>query len=167
MQQEAKDGGCDVLVSNSRGPVGYKKPPLHSRFKKGRSGNRRGRPRGRQSLAKVVSKIFDTRISVRIDGETVKLSLLEALVYVHRVRALRGDAKSQRAFALIMDALGYFDEKVEDERPHGVLVLHGPYPQSDDEWLFQVHRSDQLKCEREDKVREAERLAKGEFTQMH
>jgi hypothetical protein len=27
-------------------PVGYRKPPVHSRFKKGQSGNPRGRPKG-------------------------------------------------------------------------------------------------------------------------
>jgi Family of unknown function (DUF5681) len=27
------------------GPVGYKRPPVHSRFQKGQSGNPRGRPK--------------------------------------------------------------------------------------------------------------------------
>ncbi len=31
--------------------VGYKKPPLHSRFKKGQSGNPRGRPRGSKNFS--------------------------------------------------------------------------------------------------------------------
>ena len=36
--------------------VGYRKPPMHSRFKKGKSGNPNGRPKGTVNFATVLLK---------------------------------------------------------------------------------------------------------------
>ncbi len=38
------------LSNQTREMVGYKKPPTHSRFKPGQSGNRTGRPKGAFTL---------------------------------------------------------------------------------------------------------------------
>ena len=35
--------------------VGYGKPPLHTRFQKGRSGNPNGRPRGKKNMSTLLS----------------------------------------------------------------------------------------------------------------
>ena len=35
--------------------VGYGKPPLHTRFQKGESGNPKGRPRGKKNMATLLS----------------------------------------------------------------------------------------------------------------
>jgi S-adenosylmethionine/arginine decarboxylase-like enzyme len=44
--------------------VGYGKPPLHTRFKKGQSGNPRGRPRGAKNLSTLVSDALDQTVVV-------------------------------------------------------------------------------------------------------
>ena len=35
--------------------VGYGKPPLHTRFQKGKSGNPKGRPRGKKNMSTLLS----------------------------------------------------------------------------------------------------------------
>lgn len=169
MQQSTNDSdGDEPLIANSQGRGGYKKPPLYGRFKKRRSGNKKGRPLGRQNLAKIAAKVFETRILIKIGDEMVKLPLLEALVRVHMTKALRGDAKSQRAFALLMDELGFFDDKIDEEQQHGVLLFRGLRPQNEEEWLFFVHRSEQLRRERPDETAEAKQLVSGAVsTQIH
>ena len=44
--------------------VGYGKPPLHTRFRKGRSGNPRGRPKRATDLASLLSRALDQAGSV-------------------------------------------------------------------------------------------------------
>ena len=49
--------------------VGNKKPPLHSRFKPGHSGNPSGRPKGRSNFGTVVLKEFHKVIPATINGK--------------------------------------------------------------------------------------------------
>ncbi len=43
--------------------VGYKKPPRHTRFSKGISGNPRGRPKGTQNLVSVINDLLDRPVA--------------------------------------------------------------------------------------------------------
>lgn len=54
--------------------VGNKKPPLHSRFKQGKSGNPSGRPKGRTNFDTTLLKEFYKPISATINGKPVKLT---------------------------------------------------------------------------------------------
>jgi hypothetical protein len=57
--------------------VGYGKPPLHTRFKKGRSGNPRGRPRGARNLATLLLKALEKRVTTVEDGKPRKVAKCE------------------------------------------------------------------------------------------
>jgi hypothetical protein len=54
--------------------VGYKKPPLHTRFKKGQSGNPSGRRRGARNLPTALLEAIDRRVEVEEDGRRRKRS---------------------------------------------------------------------------------------------
>jgi hypothetical protein len=58
-------------------PVGYGKPPVHSRFKPGNRANPAGRPRGAKGLKAVLAKILDRRIVVTEDGKRRKVTMRE------------------------------------------------------------------------------------------
>lgn len=68
----------DVNCSDSRNPsdsyrVGNRHPPLHSRFKKGVSGNRKGRPKHRPPFHETLLTEFRKLASVVLNGRQVKI----------------------------------------------------------------------------------------------
>jgi hypothetical protein len=45
--------------------VGYGKPPPHTQFQKGVSGNPRGRPKGSKNLKTLARKVMNTKVTLR------------------------------------------------------------------------------------------------------
>jgi len=54
--------------------VGYKKPPLHARFKKGQSGNPRGRPKGSKNFSTLLAEALNERVVITEDGRRRRIS---------------------------------------------------------------------------------------------
>jgi hypothetical protein len=74
--------------------VGYRKPPLHSRFRAGQSGNPAGRRQGVRNLKTDVRRTLSTPIKVKEGGRTRNKSTQEGALMVLREKALRGDARA-------------------------------------------------------------------------
>ena len=83
--------------------VGYGKPPKSGQFKKGRSGNPKGRPKGTKNLASVVLK--ESRQPVRINGlgRTRMVTKLEAAVMQIGNKAAQGELRAIREFVHLID----------------------------------------------------------------
>ena len=77
--------------------VGYGKPPVHTRFRKGRSGNPAGRPRGSRDLAALLAAELDKPVAVREGGGAVrKVRKRQALAAGLVNKALQGDLRAAR-----------------------------------------------------------------------
>ena len=84
--------------------VGYGKPPRHTRFQKGRSGNPAGRPRGKKNLATLLSDALDQKIIVVEDGRRKKISKREAIVTQLVNKSASADLKAtQIVLAMLRD----------------------------------------------------------------
>lgn len=75
--------------------AGYGKPPKNGQFKKGKSGNPKGRPKDAKSLKTVVQKELAGKLEIKLHGKPKKVTKLEALVMKLMTDALNGQAKAQ------------------------------------------------------------------------
>jgi hypothetical protein len=77
--------------------VGYGKPPKVKQFKRGRSGNPKGRPKGSRNLATDLAAELDESITVREDGRSRRISKQRALIKSLMAKALQGDVRATAA----------------------------------------------------------------------
>jgi len=77
--------------------VGYSKPPKAKQFKKGRSGNPKGRPKGSLNLATDLTAELSEQITVREDGRSRRVSKQRALIKSLLAKALQGDVRASAA----------------------------------------------------------------------
>jgi len=88
--------------------VGYGKPPWHSRFVKGQSGNPRGRPPGAKNLKTLLSKALNELVVVTENGGQRKISKREAIVTQLVNRSAQADLKAiQILLAMLRDIEGH------------------------------------------------------------
>ena len=96
--------------------VGYKKPPKKSQFKKGQSGNLKGRPKGSRNIATLLEEALFRKVAIRDERGSRKVTFVEALVHKMSVDALKGDP---RAAAKIIELLKYHDARRQDVSDEG------------------------------------------------
>lgn len=112
------------------GEVGYKKPPLHSRWKKGQSGNLKGRRKGKVRLVdmdEVFDEVFAALVAVNENGRPQKMSKLRAFATQVVNKGIKGDGK---AAGLLMSHLARRAARKDGEP----AVDEAPYQQSRQEF---------------------------------
>lgn len=99
-------------MSNDDEPVGYRRPPKHSQFKPGQSGNPHGRKPGTKGAAQVLASILNEKVTVVVKGRRRKITMLEAVTKQLVNKAGGGDAQSSKLlFGLIT---GFGDQLFEN-----------------------------------------------------
>ena len=90
--------------------VGYGKPPHHTRFKKGQSGNPRGRPSGSKNLATVLSEALNELVIVAENGGRRKITKRQAII----TQLVNQSAKADwRATKILLDILQAIESRSE------------------------------------------------------
>ena len=92
--------------------VGYGKPPPHTRFVKGQSGNSRGRPRGAKNIKTLLTKALNELVVVTDNGGRRKVSKREAIITQLVNRSAKADFKA------IQILLGMIRDIESDTDPH-------------------------------------------------
>ena len=86
--------------------VGYGKPPATSRFKKGKFGNPKGRPKGSRNFASDLNVVLNTKVKVTEDGEQKTVTSQLAIMMQLRAQALNGNPKAMDKIITLAKELG-------------------------------------------------------------
>ncbi len=126
--------------------VGYGKPPAATRFKPGRSGNPRGRPRGAKNkkpalneerLKDIILEEAYRTIKLREGEKSVTVPIAQAVVRSLAVNAARGQHRAQRLFAELLGATEAANKRLYDECLEVVITYKN-------EWAKELERRRQL-----------------------
>jgi hypothetical protein len=103
--------------------VGYGQPPKATRFKKGESGNPKGRPKGSRSVGALLQEILEQRIAVTEHGRTRRIPALEVMLRRLANDAMRNDVAALKTILTLVDRYGEapesqikLDELLEEDR---------------------------------------------------
>jgi hypothetical protein len=114
--------------------VGHGKPPKEHRFKKGQSGNPRGRRKGSTSRRKIVHDIANEMNSVNVGGKPMRHSTIELVLMMLRNMAMNGDLRSATFVETLIDR--YSSRPSDGEGAYLVV----PETLSPEEWIEDAKR---------------------------
>jgi hypothetical protein len=92
----------DELERDLTNKVGYAKPPKHTRFTKGRSGNPKGRPTGSKNLATMMIEELTQPVAIVENGKRTKIPKIRATVRQALNRAMVGDFKALQQIVIML-----------------------------------------------------------------
>jgi hypothetical protein len=96
--------------------VGYGKPPRHTRFKKGQSGNPRGRPKESKNLATLLKEALNEPVIVAENGGRRKITMREAIIKQLVKRSATADLRATKILLdLVRDIEGRRGEGQSEE----------------------------------------------------
>jgi Tfp pilus assembly protein PilF len=90
--------------------VGYKQPPAPTQFKSGKSGNPKGRPKGRANMADSIKQAANVPVHVTVGGKKHSMSSAEAMIQKTWTDAMKGDKRSINLFVHILEMTGRTDD---------------------------------------------------------
>jgi hypothetical protein len=94
--------------------VGYGRPPCHTRFVKGQSGNPRGRPPGAKNLSTLLSEALNETVIVTENGGRRKVTKRQAIVTQLVNRSATADF---RAIKILLDIVRDIERQTEPSTP--------------------------------------------------
>ena len=125
----------DEMAEDGDYEVGKGKPPKEHRWKKGQSGNLRGRPKARKPEPVDVGAILNSPVNARVRGKEAKISPFEASFRQLAKKAIDGHLPSIKQFQKCCEKYGVIAPPAPEESG-GVVVA----PKGVDlrDWLDEV-----------------------------
>jgi hypothetical protein len=126
--------GKKVMTSNHEQPeapsldsfeVGYGKPPKHSQFQKGKSGNPKGRPKGTKSPSTLANEMFLKLVTV------TKMPVIAALIARMLSAAMNGDLKAMK---LALDTYAKYEDIANPTTIVGLMAGQTPFELTTEEY---------------------------------
>ena len=141
--------------------VGYGRPPVEARFKKGQSGNPRGRPKKaapekRSASATAMDEILIAEalrtIQVRENDQVIEMPMIQAIIRSMGVAGVKGNHRAQRDLMAMVKA-------AEDRRHQDSVELYRNALAYKDRWLEIFEDCEQRGVPRPDPVPHPENIS--------
>lgn len=101
--------------------IGYKKPPKHTQFQKGQSGNPKGRPKGVKNIATDIKEELEEFVTITEGGQSFQVTKQRALIKSLLVKATQGNVSAAQTLLTLKahveqsDLNSEIDECFEEE----------------------------------------------------
>jgi hypothetical protein len=130
--REPDDDSSDDTMNRTNYAVGYRRPPVHTRFKPGQSGNPSGRVKGSKNLKTLFHQILNEQIAL-VDGtHSKKVTKAEAVIRRLVIGALKGENRNLMTLMRIAELTGQFDEAPERlDRIERIIITGVPRHEDD------------------------------------
>ncbi len=119
--------------------VGYGKPPDATRFKRGQSGNPKGRPRKPKVEELDVAGILAASVEMSLEGKVKIVSAFEASTWRLAERAMNGKVRDIKKFIDLCEKHGVIAEHTNNEGG----VIFAPKGISPEDWIKSQNPVDQ------------------------
>lgn len=93
--------------------IGFGKPPKSGQFKKGQSGNPKGRPKGTKNTLSLIEQILNEKVSIREGGMQKEVTKTEAMVMRMAQKAMDGDIKAMERLLMYAEKIDKRNDKYE------------------------------------------------------
>jgi Family of unknown function (DUF5681) len=95
--------------------VGYGRPPRHTRFEKGQSGNYRGRPRGAKNMATHLKEALRERVVINENGRRKRVTKMDVVSRRLVNKAAEGDLRFIQILVALSDKYKLTDREEKQE----------------------------------------------------
>jgi len=114
MSPPARAHSKRFVMSDSDYKIGNKRPPRHTRFQPGQSGNPKGRPKQKKSLAMHLKETLFRPVTIKENGRRRKVPYMKAFVNSVAHRAVNGDPTARRDLLVLLHR---YPETVKHQQP--------------------------------------------------
>jgi len=108
--------------------VGFGKPPKATQFKKGQSGNKKGRPKESVSFALKLEKAMSEKVEVREGGRARKMSKIDVMIQNLLARCMKGDQQAVSTLVRLMKETGQTRPAEQEPRQGKMVAFPIPMP---------------------------------------
>ena len=98
--QKPADGASEEPAEK----VGPGKPPRHTRFKPGQSGNPKGRPKGSKNFATILQQQLTKKITITVDGKPRRVTVQEVIARRLATDSMKGTTKAMELLIRLTSA---------------------------------------------------------------
>lgn len=108
--------------------IGYRKPPKATQFKKGKSGNPKGRPKESVRFGSLLEEALNEKVELR-DGDRVKrMTMAEVMIRNLLARCAKNDQRACSAVFRFMKEMGLLRPPEQEPRQGRMVAFPIPMP---------------------------------------